>query len=321
MIDILLFSSTNIFANILYSMILNWFFIFFLINNYKRYLTVDFPEKRSSHIIPTYTSGGLTFSLLISLVGLFNGFYLPILLIPLTSINLIDDRKSISIKSRFILQILTIILLLFYTSINNSLNFNIYINIFIFIFFVFFGTALINFSNFIDGIDGLLTFSMIIFFLAELLNGEIIYSYFIGFLIGFLVWNFPKAKIFMGDSGSVFLGGIYSYQIFSSGSILNSIQLLLIGSPIWLDAIFTILKRIINKEPILKSHKKHLYQRLNSNGWPHHKVVILFCTNMLILLVLSQFISLVILALISLLIFVIMQYIDIKYALPFKKAI
>ena len=74
--------------------------------------------------------------------------------------------------------------------------------------------SIVNFTNFADGLDGLVGSSMLVIFLfaAYLLN--INYIFLVGGLIGFLILNWYPAKVFMGDSGSYFLGSMYCSCIF-----------------------------------------------------------------------------------------------------------
>jgi Fuc2NAc and GlcNAc transferase len=91
---------------------------------------------------------------------------------------------------------------------------------------------------------------------------------------GFLCWNWPKAKIFMGDVGSTQLGfilvilGIYFHNTLEF-SILNWIML---TSPFWFDATLTLLRRIRNHERLSEAHRKHAYQRIVQAGFSHEKV-------------------------------------------------
>ena len=95
---------------------------------------------------------------------------------------------------------------------------------------------------------------------------------------GFLLLNFPKAKVFMGDVGSIFIGFFFAgIIIYLVSNIKEFLLLTLFQSVFYIDAISTILIRFLNKENIFKAHKKHLYQKLvHYSGWPHSKVTIYF---------------------------------------------
>ncbi|HZY24321.1 MAG TPA: glycosyltransferase family 4 protein, partial [Bacteroidales bacterium] len=133
----------------------------------------------------------------------------------------------------------------------------------------------INLFNFMDGVDGFasleaITISLVIY----ILSGNIINLLLIACVSGFLFWNLPKAKIFMGDVGSTQLGfilvilGIYFHNSFQF-SILNWIML---SSPFWFDATLTLYRRWRNGEKLSKAHRKHAYQRIVQSGFSHMKV-------------------------------------------------
>jgi UDP-N-acetylmuramyl pentapeptide phosphotransferase/UDP-N-acetylglucosamine-1-phosphate transferase len=93
---------------------------------------------------------------------------------------------------------------------------------------------------------------------------------------GFLVWNFPPARIFMGDSGSIFLGflaGTLSLQGASQGLFPLWVALL-VFSPFVVDATFTLLRRLVQGERIWLAHRGHIYQRLVRLGWGHRPVLL-----------------------------------------------
>jgi len=95
-------------------------------------------------------------------------------------------------------------------------------------------------------------------------------------ILGFLVWNWPKAKIFMGDIGSTQLGyiliilGIY----FNNYIKINFIGWLILTSLFWVDASLTLYRRWRNKEKLSQAHKKHYYQRIVQYGFTHKKTVV-----------------------------------------------
>jgi Fuc2NAc and GlcNAc transferase len=133
----------------------------------------------------------------------------------------------------------------------------------------------INLFNFMDGVDGFasleaITISSVIF----ILSGNIINLLLISCVSGFLFWNWPKAKIFLGDVGSTQLGfilvilGIYFHNTYQF-SILNWIML---SSPFWFDATLTLFRRWRNGERIGEAHRKHAYQRIVQSGFSHLKV-------------------------------------------------
>ncbi len=142
-----------------------------------------------------------------------------------------------------------------------------------------------NAVNLIDGLDGLAagvssiaTFSL--FFIA-ILAGEstvaIIAAALAGACIGFLPYNFNPAKIFMGDTGSQFLGFALSIiciqGLFKGYAIISFVvPFLVLGLPIF-DTLFAILRRVWNKKPIMSADRGHLHHRLMDMGFSQKQAV------------------------------------------------
>ena len=76
----------------------------------------------------------------------------------------------------------------------------------------------------------------------------------------------------MGDVGSTFLGAIFAGVVFNANKPLEIVEVILLGSPLLLDALTCVLRRFFNGQNIFKAHRQHLYQRLHQGGWSHRKV-------------------------------------------------
>jgi Fuc2NAc and GlcNAc transferase len=151
----------------------------------------------------------------------------------------------------------------------------------------------INLFNFMDGIDGfasveVITVSSVLF----IMSWNLITILLIICVAGFLCWNWPKAKIFMGDVGSTQLGfilavlGIYFHNTLEF-SILNWIML---TSPFWFDATLTLFRRMRNREKLSEAHRKHAYQRIVQAGFSHEKVnFFLILINLFIIVLISVY--------------------------------
>jgi UDP-N-acetylmuramyl pentapeptide phosphotransferase/UDP-N-acetylglucosamine-1-phosphate transferase len=145
----------------------------------------------------------------------------------------------------------------------------------------------INLFNFMDGVDGFASTEAIIVSLVMFIySGDIINVLLIACIGGFLFWNWPKAKIFMGDIGSTQLGyilivlGIYFHNNYKF-SILNWIML---TSPFWFDATLTLFRRWRNGEKVSQAHCKHAYQRFVQSGSSHLKTDLsLIIVNLIII--------------------------------------
>jgi UDP-N-acetylmuramyl pentapeptide phosphotransferase/UDP-N-acetylglucosamine-1-phosphate transferase len=149
---------------------------------------------------------------------------------------------------------------------------------------VLFLVWMVNLYNFMDGMDGFAAGMTISGFgtLASLglLHGDGVFAAF-GYCIaaaaaGFLMFNFPPARIFMGDTGSSTLGllaGVYSIwgaqlQVFPFWAAL------VVFSPFIVDATVTLLRRAVQKEKLWEAHRTHYYQRLVRLGWGHRRTVV-----------------------------------------------
>ena len=247
---------------------------------------------------------------------------LSLLCIPLILISFLDDFKKVSPKYRYLLQLFTSLLILRFSNVNLFL-FEPIFNILIFIFLIIFITAAINFTNFMDGSDGLVSGCMFVFFLIinYKLNANISITILLGSLATFIYWNWNPAKIFMGDIGSTFLGVYFVANLLQFNNMQEITGLLLISSPFFGDALITIIRRFLNGENIFKAHRKHLYQRLYLGKLSKKQVAILY-------ILLSSIIGIVYIKLniiyeigIIFVSFFIMYLLETKYAVSFEEAI
>lgn len=281
---------------------------------------LDKPNKRSSHNKPKPRGGGIIFVLIGSFFCIFYGNNIPIFCIPLSLVGILDDLYDLPASLRYLAQLITALVLIFiiFNSSFTGLNFPYWIYIFFYFFGVIFITAIINFINFMDGIDGLVAgcFS-IIFFSASYIN-EFTVLPLVGSVIGFLILNWHPSKLFMGDTGSTFLGAVLAGLIFKSESLGNAISILIISSPLLLDSTICLFRRFCFGHNIFKAHKLHLYQRLVQSGWSHAKVskVYIFATALLSIVYFIWGLSS--LLLFSLLLLIIGIYLDLYIAVPFK---
>ena len=135
----------------------------------------------------------------------------------------------------------------------------------------------INLTNFIDGINGYLGTKFLFLSVAGFLLFDGTHFIVLGVaVLGFLYWNFGKAKIFMGDVGSTLLGYTIAIITIYYANIETSnlwIWVTLYGV-FWFDATFTLIRRKLNGEELSQAHKKHAYQRLAQSGWSHSKVTL-----------------------------------------------
>lgn len=139
----------------------------------------------------------------------------------------------------------------------------------------------INFYNFMDGIDGLAAAEAASAGLAAaallaskhspLAAAAVIVA---GAAAGFLPWNWERARIFMGDVGSGFLGFMFATLALASenSGALPTLVWLLLLAVFFADATVTLFRRIFRREPWYAPHRGHAYQRVVQGGWTHARV-------------------------------------------------
>jgi len=141
--------------------------------------------------------------------------------------------------------------------------------------------GIISATNMTDGMDGLCGAMVLITLLSYfyLSTGQTINLYFLCLILSilvFLVFNFNPAKIFLGNSGSEFLGfsvGIFAiYLIFSSTKFIQILFIIsMVGVPL-IDMLFSIVRRLINHQPITSGDRNHIYDRMLKKGFSQKKV-------------------------------------------------
>ena len=248
---------------------------------------LDHPNDRSSHVTPTPKGGGLaimlTFYSAISYLYLQTEidptlYYALLSALPVVIISLIDDIYPLSAKIRFGIQLISAVTAIYFLGGINSIDLSlftlegIWINLIALLGIVW----MTNLYNFLDGIDGYAgSEALIVGLAAFLLFGNAIALLLAVATAGFLLFNWHKASIFMGDVGSAPLGFIFAIFILYDASSPNFLAWLMLLSLFWFDATLTLLRRAKRKEKLSQAHKKHAYQRLNQAGLSHDKVVLL----------------------------------------------
>ncbi len=242
----------------------------------------DVPNERSSHIENVPRGGGIG----ILVVFVFSSFFLDIpqsFWIPalfLSGVSLFGDRTELSVKFRLMVQFVcaSIFLInLFYSTQVHLFTWFLFVPLSIFIV----GTS--NFYNFMDGIDGIagitgvFAFSLIAVFgyISCVDTNYIVLTLAIAFsCAGFLLFNIPKAKVFMGDIGSVLLGFVFACTVvLLSRTFLEFICIAGFLFPFYADELITMFVRIKNGESLRTPHRRHIYQLLaNEYKIDHWKV-------------------------------------------------
>lgn len=251
---------------------------------------MDIPNIRSSHSVPKPRGGGLAivFSWYIGLVGLKylnliepNLFYALISGSLLAIVGFLDDLYSIKPWIRILFQLVTVVLGIWFLKgftllyLNDfAINFPIILSLISIIAAVWF----INLYNFLDGIDGYASVEAISIALGMfIITRNPVFLILILAVFGFLIWNWPEAKIFMGDIGSTQLGYILVILgiFFNNNQEFNILGLLILSSLFWVDASLTLYRRWRNKEKLTQAHNKHAYQRITQSGFSHRKTILI----------------------------------------------
>lgn len=266
---------------------------------------LDHPNERSLHVIPVPRTGGLAILLsfafglfvdaILSLRGLTSpGFFaasniwIVSTLFFIALVSLWDDWRELSaivrICAHFVAASAVVLGAgLSVTSLSVPLAGSFSLSWFALPLTVLWLVWMINLYNFMDGMDGfaggMSVFGLGFLFLFAWTDG----AYFAATLAllavagvsGFLVFNLPPAKIFMGDAGSTFLGflvGVLSIWGVRDG-LFDLWVPVLVFSPFIVDATVTLLRRLFRGEKVWQAHREHYYQRLILAGYSHRKTV------------------------------------------------
>lgn len=248
----------------------------------------DFPEgdELKIHKTPISILGGLSiffgFFVLFLLLSIVDYKYLMIALyfFIIFCLGLWDDLKWKHITARkpfvkfFFLILCSFLsaLVLYFTGFRFPF-FLIIAPIYVFVF--------INAINYQDGMDGQAGFLSIIslfgFFVLSIMAGNslafIISISFIGAVFGFLFYNFPPAKIFMGDSGAYLLGGVLALLSFIFFNNIVS-HLFVVGLPLF-DGVYSNMRRLIRGKSIFLGDREHFYDRMIKRGFSVKKTLLI----------------------------------------------
>jgi len=279
---------------------------YFIKNYYIKNAILDEVNERSSHTVPTPHGGGIAIAVtwFLGLIYLqytnqieSTLFYALLVGICISVVSFFDDVHDLSPKLRLCTQAFVAIGGLIAIGGLRSIDFGFYTllnpiitNIFAFLLIVWY----INLFNFLDGINGYAGSEAVFLSVAGLLLfGDLHFGILAVSVLGFLYWNWNKAKIFMGDVGSTLLGyNIAIFTIYYTNQEPTNLWIwIILFALFWFDATLTLIRRKFNGEKLSLAHKKHAYQRLTQAGWSHYKVTNYAIIINLILFLLVYFIS------------------------------
>ncbi len=277
---------------------------------------IDYPKDRGVHKKPMPRMGGVAMVLGFTITALmvyyfdrsmsgkqFVGFLAGALLI--AGLGVVDDMKNLPAKLKFCVQMVAaLIVILSGTRIQVVLwpmttalqAFSIPITL---IWIV----GVTNAVNLIDGLDGLAAgvtsiaalSLMVLCIMTGSTTAVVLTAALAGACLGFLPRNFNPAEIFMGDTGSTFLGFVLAVTsilgVFKGYALLAIVvSVLCVGLPIF-DTIFAMLRRMAKNQPIMQADRGHLHHRLIDHGFNQRQAVLIMYTISLLMGMLAIFIS------------------------------
>ncbi len=244
---------------------------------------IDIPNARSSHSVPTPRGGGvaivLTFLLTLPILAIAELAPLPAIIALggagalVALVGFMDDHGHIAARWRLLGHFIASGWALFWVGGLPQISvLGLEVNLLWFGQFaaILYLVWMLNLYNFMDGIDGIASIEAI-----SVCLGACLLYWLAGFesliwlpmllaaaVAGFLFWNFPPARIFMGDAGSGFLGitlGVLSIQAAWASSQLLWAWLILLGVFV-VDATFTLVRRLVRGDKVYEAHRSHAYQ-------------------------------------------------------------
>lgn len=266
-----------------------------------RHNVMDVPNERSSHQIPTPRGGGmaiiasLIIGLLLCMVASPELWKTVGVLLTATAavawVGFLDDHGHVNTMGRLAVHFSAAIAIVCWceglpvlTIFGQAIDFGWFGGILAAIAIVW----LLNLNNFMDGIDGIASVQSIaialgmmacLWLLADLTPLFWWWAILAAAVSGFLYWNFPPAKIFMGDAGSGGLGFVVGAMLLLSAHtdpLLLWCGLILFGVFI-VDATYTLVVRLLSGHKVYEAHRSHCYQKI-SRLWQGHKPVTLTVT-------------------------------------------
>jgi UDP-GlcNAc:undecaprenyl-phosphate GlcNAc-1-phosphate transferase len=290
----------------------------FLVRNFSvKYQLLDYPNHRKIHLNPTPTLGGISIFLSFNLVFLVAliwegkilstdlkylvGFALGGIII--FTAGIYDDLKNLRPRYKLLSQSLAVLILILFGLRIDVLYIPFFkaVSLGLLSYPVTFAWCLliINAFNLIDGLDGLAAGISVIASLALLGVGIFLEVKLISFIslgiigacLGFLRYNYPPAKIFMGDSGSQYLGYVFAAEgvicpIKSYTTLALFIPLLALGLPIF-ETFFSVFRRTLNNKRFYHADKRHLFHFLLEKGLSQKLTIWIFYIISIILSIIT----------------------------------
>lgn len=274
--------------------LLAWLIAVWVERNAARLGLVQEPNHRSSHHRPTPAGGGLGIAVAASLFGLWVGQDFRFALITALSlgfaaIGYLDDARDVPFGYRFAAQAILLAVFLAWGPVLPPISvFGMMVDGLLFAAILLF-VALwwVNLFNFMDGIDGIAAMQAIFMLVcgavlaavsSDITGDSVVWWMWAAAFatIGFLVVNFPPARVFMGDTGSNYLAFMVAALALSSVAAgrLTYATWAVLASLFVSDATVTLVRRMWNREPFFAAHRQHAYQRLSRRLGRHRPVTL-----------------------------------------------
>ena len=263
-----------------------------LIGPLTRHGVIDVPAGRSLHVVPTPRGGGLGVLLVVLLLPLGtlaaggvavedqHGLLLAALLAigGLGILGFLDDLRTLSVRSRLLAQFAVGIAWAL-PAVASTGGRWAWVPV-----VVCLVVALANVTNFMDGANGLVALHGAVASGWYLVVGShegqpavvLLAATALGGAVGFLPFNWPVARVFLGDVGSYTFGALWA--VLSSWLVLTGTSVVVAAAPLLVlvsDTMVTMVRRALRGERPTDAHRSHVYQRLVASGWPHTRVAAL----------------------------------------------
>ncbi|KXV33311.1 glycosyltransferase family 4 protein [Gluconobacter thailandicus] len=240
---------------------------------------MDHPIHRSSHTRPIPKGGGIGIigafllclppALYLTHQSFFTGPILGLIggVVLLATVSWLDDLYSFPARYKLAAQFIAAALAAFGSGASLPLT----------VLFVLGAVFITNALNFIDGINGLASGVMALsaLFLAASGIQPVVFVLFAICLLVFLPWNFPKARIFMGDVGSQSGALIIAWGAMQPHHFAAMLTLALLSGVLW-DVLFTLARRARAGDHLAQAHRGHLYQLAVRSGIPMPLVTVIY---------------------------------------------
>ena len=283
-------------------------------------LAPDVPNGRTVHVAPVPRTGG------VAIFVAFVGTLLAVVAVNTTvgmavaqnltrvlgfaaggvvvaAVGLLDDLRGLSAKQKALWQVVaaTIAYVAGFRIVGVSLPFGevLSMGVFSYAITVLWIVGIVNALNLVDGLDGLaggigffvLLFHFVLGYNQSAILVCLVSAALAGAILGFLFYNFNPASIFMGDSGSLFIGFVLALSSIDAGQKSSTTVALLtpivaMGVPI-MDTLFSMVRRFLERRPMFSPDRGHIHHRLLDLGLTQRRVVLILYGFTILLIVIA----------------------------------